>query len=216
MGGPVYWPRFGSLSGGSVLYVSVENDPVRAFEVANSSSEGQAIINPIPRSKTSMLFAGHPGAILSLSANGETSASGILWANFASNNTGDFVTDASFSTKRGQLAAFDAENLGRVLWTSDMQSSRDGLGYFAKFNPPTIANGKVYIAAFPAPEPYAKTVDCDHYDSNLKCVQFADQTYSAPEGMGRIVIYGLNPPVSPPVRSFVSDLLPPILYSFRQ
>jgi hypothetical protein len=215
MGGPVYWPRFGPLSGGSLLYVSVENDPVRAFEVSNSSYEWQPIINPMPRSKTSIVFAGHPGAILSLSADGEKSGSGILWANFASNNTGDFVTDASFSTKRGQLAAFDAENLNRVLWTSDMQPNRDGLGYFAKFNPPTIANGKVYIASFPAPEPYAKTLDCDHYDSTLKCVQFADQTYSAPDGMGQIIIYGLNPPAKPPVRSFVSDVLPAILNSLR-
>jgi hypothetical protein len=96
-----------------------------------------------------------------------------------------------------------------------MQPSRDGLGYFAKFNPPTIANGKVYIAAFPAPEPYAKTVDCDQYDSNANCVQFVDQTYSAPNSMGRIAVYGLNPPANPPVRSFVSDVLPAILNSLR-
>jgi hypothetical protein len=138
-----------------------------------------------------------------------------LWANFASSNTGDFVTDAAFSTKRGQLAAFDAENLSRVLWTSDMQPSRDRLGYFAKFNPPTIANGKVYIAAFPAPEPYATTMDCDHYDSNLRCVKFVEQTYSATNSMGQIIVYGLNPPASPPVRSFVSDMLPAILNSLR-
>jgi hypothetical protein len=211
MGGPVYWPR----SDRSLLYVSIENDPVRAFEVANSTSEGQEIINPTPTSQTSILLAGHPGAILSLSANGEKSGSGILWANFASSNTGDFVTDAAFSTKRGQLAAFDAEDLTRVLWTSDMKPDRDGLGYFAKFNPPTIASGKVYIAAFPSPEPYAKTIDCDRADSMGKCVRFADQTYSAPEGMGQIVIYGLNPPAKPSIRSFVSDVLPAILNSLR-
>ena len=215
MGGPVYWPRVGLFSGGSRLYVSVENDAVRAFTVANSISDGQPVIDPTPASKTSIVFAGHPGAILSLSANGEQSGSGILWANFASSNTGDFVTDATFSTKHGELAAFDAENLTRVLWTSDVEPSRDGLGYFAKFNPPTIANGKVYIAAFPAPEPYAKTIDCDHYDTNLKCVQLVDQTYSATNSMGRIVVYGLNPPASPPVRSFVSDVLPAILNSLR-
>src|SRR5262249_30590871 len=91
MGGPVYWPRFGRFSAGSVLYLSVENDSIRAFQVANSSSEGQAIINPTPTSQTSIVFAGHPGAILSLSADGEKSGSGILWANFASSNTGDYL-----------------------------------------------------------------------------------------------------------------------------
>ena len=49
---------------------------------------------------------------------------------------------------REEFAAFDAENLSRALWTSDVQPGRDALGYFAKFNPPTVANGKVYVATF--------------------------------------------------------------------
>jgi len=216
MAGPVYWPRLGLFSGGSLLFVSVENDVVRAFPVANAVAGNQAIINPVPVSKTTVSFPGHPGAILSLSADGDKSGSGILWVAFASGNTGDFVGDATFSTKRGQFAAFDAENLSRVLWTSDMQPGRDALGYFAKFNPPTIANGKAYVAAFPPPESYAKTVDCERVDNHGVCVQFVDQTYTAPGSMGRIVVYGLNPPAEPKVRSFSSEILPAVLSLYQQ
>jgi hypothetical protein len=71
---------------------------------------------------------------------------------------------------------------------------RDWLGYFAKFNPPTIANGKVYAASFPTPEPY-KTVP-----GKL-----------ALTSVGYLVVYGLDPPARPPVKSFLSDLLPSLL-----
>ena len=64
-----------------------------------------------------------------------------------------------------------------------MQPDRDALGYFAKFNPPTVANGKVYVAAFPPPESYAQTVDCEKVDNHGVCVQFVDQTYTAPGSM---------------------------------
>jgi hypothetical protein len=216
MAGPVYWPRLGLFSGGSLLFVSVENDVVRAFPVANAVTGNQAIINPVAASKTTVSFPGHPGAILSLSADGEKTGSGILWAAFASGNTGDFVADATFSTRRGQLAAFDAANLSRTLWTSDMQPGRDALGYFAKFNPPTVANGKVYVAAFPPPESYASTVDCEKWDDHNACIQFVDQTYTAPGSMGRIVVYGLNPPAEANVRSFSSEMLPAVLSLYRR
>jgi hypothetical protein len=97
-----------------------------------------------------------------------------------------------------------------------MQSDRDALGYFAKFNPPTVANGKVYVAAFPPPESYARTIDCDKADDNNVCIQFVDQTYTAPGSMGRIVVYGLNPAAEPAVRSFTSEVLPAIFSLYRR
>jgi hypothetical protein len=46
------------------------------------------------------------------------------------------------------LWAFDAGNLTNELWDSRQNSARDGVGNFAKFDTPTVANGKVYLATF--------------------------------------------------------------------
>jgi hypothetical protein len=197
MGGPVYWAR-SPQAGGSLLYVSLENDFIHSFDVINGH------INPINATKTSTSFVGHPGAIMSLSANGEQVKSGILWINYASKNKVDGHMGAEFSTVRGSLAAYDASNLSHELWNSDLVD-RDSLGYFAKFNPPTIANGKVYVAAFPNPELYIRVESKDQNGQPIT------QAYHAPNNMGYIAIYGLNPPAEPPTKSFVADILPGIL-----
>ena len=48
----------------------------------------------------------------------------------------------------GELHAFDAANVSTELWNSTMNPSRDGFGNFAKFVPPLVANGKVYVATW--------------------------------------------------------------------
>jgi hypothetical protein len=44
------------------------------------------------------------------------------------------------------MYAFDATNVGTELWDSGQNASRDDFGNCAKFVPPTVANGKVYVA----------------------------------------------------------------------
>jgi len=56
--------------------------------------------------------------------------------------------DANAGTVSGVLRAFDASNVANELWKSMQDPSRDDLGNFAKYTPPTIANGKVYLATF--------------------------------------------------------------------
>src|SRR5258706_10226370 len=82
-----------------------------------------------------------PGGFLSLSANGNTSGSGIVWALIARD------ADATSMTVNGVLRAFDAEDVTRQVWNSDANPA-DNLGGFAKFAPPTVANGKVYVPTF--------------------------------------------------------------------
>src|SRR5205085_6765727 len=48
----------------------------------------------------------------------------------------------------GVLHAYDATNVANELWNSYQNQPRDDFGYYAKFNPPTIANGKVYVPTF--------------------------------------------------------------------
>jgi len=59
-----------------------------------------------------------------------------------------FAENANRAVVRGVLRAFDATDVSKAeLWDSE-QSGNDGLGFFAKFNPPVVANGKVFVAAF--------------------------------------------------------------------
>jgi len=88
------------------------------------------------------LPSGMPGAMLSLSSNGTQYGTGILWANHPING------DANQSVVPGDLQAFDATDVTHELWNSNWSSKRDSIGKFAKFVPPTIANGKVYMATF--------------------------------------------------------------------
>jgi hypothetical protein len=78
-----------------------------------------------------------PGGFLSISANENAVGTGILWASLP--KQGDAI--AAF------LRAFDAANISHELWNS-AQAQADAVGIFAKFVPPTVANGKVYLATF--------------------------------------------------------------------
>jgi len=85
-----------------------------------------------------------PGGALSVSANGDTDGSGVLWV------TMPYGANANGTVVRGVLRALDASDVSRTeLWDSENTGNdHDRLGRFAKFCPPTVANGKVYVATF--------------------------------------------------------------------
>jgi len=85
---------------------------------------------------------GMPGGFLSISSDGNRAGTGILWATHPLN------TDGNWATVVGLLQAFDASDPSKELWNSRQNPTRDDLGYFAKFCPPTVVNGKVYLATF--------------------------------------------------------------------
>jgi Abnormal spindle-like microcephaly-assoc'd, ASPM-SPD-2-Hydin len=134
-GGPVYWRR-SAANGGPLLYNWGVSDWVKAYAfngttfAASPSSQGSG--NQI-----------WPGGILALSANGEQHGSGVLWATVATN--GDAENNPPVP---GELHALDAENVSQELWNSAMNAARDGFGNFAKFVPPLVANGRVYVATW--------------------------------------------------------------------
>ncbi len=51
------------------------------------------------------------------------------------------------------LRAIDAQDVRRTLWSSEQVSAWDRLGLFAKYVPPTIADGKVFAATYGDAEP---------------------------------------------------------------
>jgi hypothetical protein len=132
-GAPVY---YNSPSLGPLVYTWSEDDVLKAYHFNGVDFD----TTPISQS-TNGAPSGMPGGILSVSANGNVSGTGILWAALPS------TSDAEFTVVAGVLRAFDASNLSHELWNS-LQVSADDVGNFAKFCPPTIANGKVYLATF--------------------------------------------------------------------
>ncbi|MDE2348492.1 MAG: hypothetical protein KGL92_08310, partial [Gammaproteobacteria bacterium] len=115
-GAPVYF-------NGSVYYGG-SGDVIRAFALTN------ARLPATPTMQTGHAFC-YPGAAMSISANG--TANGIVWA------------VENFSTQ-GVLYAYDAANLSSELYDSAQAGTRDQFGPGSKFTPPTIANGKVFVA----------------------------------------------------------------------
>ena len=122
------------------IYVWSENDVLRGIPFDRGT-------NRLDRTgEIDFLGTGGPtgqsGAVLSASSNGSTDGTGILWASYAmSGDAESFVTP-------GILRAFDANDITRELWNNQQNAARDGAGTYAKFSPPTIADGHVYLPTF--------------------------------------------------------------------
>ncbi len=134
-GGPVYW---NSPNNGPVVYLWGPKDPLKAFKYTG----GLFQTTPVSQSTVVNSSGFSNSAALSVSSNSGLVGSGILWsaASFSGTATGPGVP--------GILRAFDATNLGTELWDSKQNAARDDAGTYAKFVPPTIANGKMYAGSF--------------------------------------------------------------------
>ncbi|CAH2602495.1 conserved protein of unknown function [Rhodovastum atsumiense] len=142
-GSPVYWDGPAEPA----IYLWGEADYLRRFDFhagtgrfdptpADSSQNGPGLYGQPHNTPPASM----PGAMLTLSANGDRAGTGIVWASHP------YAGDANHAVVRGILRAYDASNLGRELWNS----ARDpgDVFAFAKFVPPTVASGNVYLATF--------------------------------------------------------------------
>jgi hypothetical protein len=154
-GTPVVWARPGEI----FVYTSGEEDHVKQFRLVADATGGGSFASTQPF-KTSVASAPYPnfptgqfgqanrdevwmpGGAMSLSSNG--GADGILWVAMP------FAANGNQAVVRGVLRAFDASDVSKdELWDSENTGNeKDRLGQFAKFCPPTVANGKVYVATF--------------------------------------------------------------------
>ena len=144
MGGPVLWAR--TLDeGGSRAYVWRQNDYLRSYrltdriEGCDTRNVAPTTSHNCPSDAQSEEFIDHqPGGILAISANGADAKSAIVWA-----------TTTRMSNGPGKLMAFkalpDADNGLKKIWDSD-SCVQDRLDLGSEFVPPTIANGKVFVA----------------------------------------------------------------------
>jgi hypothetical protein len=143
VGGPAWWES----PAGPRLYVWPGGMTLGAY--AFNRSTNQFTTPAVSRSTMSAGGGDAQGGQVSLSANGSTAGTGILWASRAKGGTGGGGFNPG--PVGGILYAFDAENVARELWDSEMVGS-DKLANAPKYIAPTIANGKVYVGTLgPSP-----------------------------------------------------------------
>ncbi len=134
-GGAIWWDGPGNSYGyiwpASVFLQQYTFDPVAGRFTLPALAQSPTAAPP-----------GQPGGMLALSAQGTNADSGIVWA------VHQLSGDANQQVRPGILHAYNAQNVGLKLWNSEQVSPRDSVGNFAKFVPPTVANGKVYLATF--------------------------------------------------------------------
>jgi outer membrane protein assembly factor BamB len=125
-GGPVAWVS-DNPTDPVQLYVWSQGDYLRAYRYRDST--GMFDTTPFA---TTQGFISSLGGNLSLSSNGVTSGTGILWG----------ATGIQPQT----LYALNPDNLS-PLWSSN-NYARDSLPAGSRFHPPSVANGKVYVGSF--------------------------------------------------------------------
>ena len=130
--GSVFNFAFWNSPDGPFVYVQAPGGPLNAYRITGGHLDPTALSRSGP--STSTIYCG-----IAVSADNGVPATGIVWQ-----------TTANYGVRQvpGTLHAFDAGDLSRELWNSDMVANRDALGRFAKFVAPTVANGRVYVPTF--------------------------------------------------------------------
>jgi hypothetical protein len=165
------------------VYVWPEENPLKMFKYSGGTLSHEPTIAQgadVQAPPESM-----PGGVMSLSADPQ-GKNAILWGtvpkdctqpaancSYAVRNNSDGAENA---TVPGRFVAFDANTL-QELW-SDLD-----VGFFAKFTPPTIADGKVFVANFGSSAP-----------ADTSCGFAYGAPPSGPRSCGHVRVYGMAPP----------------------
>jgi outer membrane protein assembly factor BamB len=126
--GPAAWVS-GTGTDPLNLYVWGQCDYLRAYRYRDST--GQFDQTPFATSQN-ILPTPPRGGMMTISSNGTTAGSGILWA-----TTGE-GTDTLYALNPATL---------QMLWSSN-NSARDAFLFGSRYHPPMVANGKVYVGTY--------------------------------------------------------------------
>jgi hypothetical protein len=119
---------------GQMVYAWGDNSPLHAYQITAGML--------VAKGTNTEQVPGHPGGMVTVSSNGAAADSGIVWG---------LVPLCAGNGKapcKGALYAWDAMDITKPsLWNSTKKAA-DALGNYAKYSPPTVANGKVYAASW--------------------------------------------------------------------
>ncbi len=131
--GPAY---FKSASLGQIVYLWTLSDVLKGYKFVS----GKFVTTPVVQSTVLSAGGYDPGAVLSVSSNGTVDSSAIVWASLP-------TQDADHGLATGLIRAINATT-GAELWNSTINLNDAPTPFHAKFVPPTIANGRLYVATF--------------------------------------------------------------------
>ena len=117
------------------VYLSSFRDYLKAYSITNG------MLGNTAASHTADAF-NFPGAIPSVSSNGSTAGTGIVWAVTPPPNCFDV---GCHPLGAAIVRAYDATDLSRQLFSSETNPVRDRAGEYVKFSVPAIADGKVFV-----------------------------------------------------------------------
>ncbi len=150
-GMPIYWK---GPEGTQWVYVMPETQSLVAYPFVDGRFKtASADIKhsrwkppgPAPASCHRPPHAWMPGGILAVSSDADRPGTGIVWALAPADGDSN-----SYRGVKGMLLALNAEDVSQELWRSQgldgETDTPDSLGLLARFVPPTVANGKVFVA----------------------------------------------------------------------
>ncbi len=172
--GFAYWQ---SSTTSGFLYGMSEKDYLRQFQFDVATQH----VNENPTHVSQYRAPeGMPGGAVAISAN--SNQNGIVWLSMPS------AEDATGGIHRGTFLAADALDL-HELWRDDC------ILYFAKFNPPIIADGKVVLATFA--DPTGQAVPGEACNTPPPAVDwnidYGKTGSSLNVGTAWVIVYGLKP-----------------------
>lgn len=146
-GGVTTWM---SPTKGRLVYVFPVHDTLKAFKMDIQGRIGKFNLAATDKAADNNPPVGFPGGIVSLSSDESVEGSAIVWAIHSTGGSANRQLQPSI------LRAFDANDISREIWNSNMNACRDNSGMLAKFLPALIVNGKVFVASQSLP-PYRES-----------------------------------------------------------
>jgi hypothetical protein len=143
---------------GPAVYVTADGDGIRKYPIF--TNQQVALINTTA-SATNISNVGH-GGNMTLSANYQVPrGTGILWVTTPQGNN---------SASSRSLLALSADDLSNLWWSEALPTDHMGSGVY--WNPPTVVNGKVYVATyFTGPKKVNGVLVGDTFHTNSFAVQ---------------------------------------------
>ena len=130
-GGPAYYDG----PTGQLVFNVWAQDALRGYRLVNGNGRPRLV----PAGRSPNVFPGSGGAIPTVSSNGKTPGTGIVWVTTRRNID-------EVNTRPIELYAYDATDLSRILYSAPIGLWPNPRGH--PFLVPTVANGNVYVGGY--------------------------------------------------------------------